>query len=107
MASFIPRRVFPRLDSLPRSYFLGHHRAGLEKMKNMLSNIDLIMECRDSRIPITSRNPLLEEYLAGKERVIVQTKHDLVKDVSKRSAKIKTESVSQSVPGSVMWAYIY
>ena len=107
MASFIPRRVFPNLDSLPRSYFLGHHRAGLEKMKTILSNVDLIIECRDSRIPITSRNPLFEENLAGKERVIVQTKHDLVKDVSKRSAKIKTVSVSYWVPGSVIWAYTY
>lgn len=77
MTSFIPRQAFPVLDSLPRSYFLGHHRAGLTKMKWMLSDIDLIIECRDYRIPITSRNPLLEENLAGRERITVYTKADL------------------------------
>ena len=77
MATFVPRQVFPVLDSLPKSYFLGHHQAGLTKMKTMLSSVDLIIECRDYRVPITSRNPLLDEQLAGKERIIVYTKMDL------------------------------
>ncbi|KAI9879614.1 MAG: Mitochondrial GTPase [Pleopsidium flavum] len=77
MASFIPRAVFPTLDSLPRSYFLGHHRAGLTKMKAMLSSVDMVIECRDYRVPLTSQNPLFEENLAGKERLVVYTKQDL------------------------------
>ncbi len=77
MSLFVPRKVFPTLDSLPRSYFLGHHRAGLDKMKTMLTYIDLVIECRDYRVPITSRNPLFEESLAGRERLIVYTKQDL------------------------------
>ncbi|KAI9845741.1 MAG: Mitochondrial GTPase [Sclerophora amabilis] len=76
-SSFVPRAAFPILESVPRSYFLGHHRAGLSKMKTMLSNIDMIIECRDYRIPLTSRNPLFEESLAGRERLIVYTKKDL------------------------------
>ena len=39
--------------------------------------IDLLIECRDYRIPITSINPLFEDYLAGKERLILYTKQDL------------------------------
>lgn len=77
MAAFVPRQVFPTLESLPRSYFLGHHKAGLDKMKTMLSHIDLVIECRDYRIPLSSRNPLFEENLAGRERLIVYTKQDL------------------------------
>jgi len=77
MALFIPRAVFPTLDSLPRSYFLGHHRVGLTKMKAMLSSVDLVIECRDYRVPLTSQNPLFEESLAGKERLVVYTKQDL------------------------------
>ena len=46
-------------------------------MKTMLSSIDLIIECRDCRVPITSRNPLFEEHLAGRQRLIVYTKLDL------------------------------
>jgi hypothetical protein len=74
---FIPRAVFPAQDSLPRSYFLGHHAAGLAKMKTLLSSIDLIIECRDYRVPLTSRNPLFEQSLAGRERLVVYTKRDL------------------------------
>ena len=77
MAQFFPRSVFPSQLSLPRSYFLGHHASGLSKMKTMLSSIDLIIECRDYRVPITSRNPLFEQLLAGRERLIIFTKADL------------------------------
>lgn len=76
-ASFIPRSEFPALTSLPRSYFLGHHKAGLEKMKTLADQIDMVIECRDYRIPLTSRNPLLEEVLQHKQRIVVYTKHDL------------------------------
>ncbi|KAI4647060.1 uncharacterized protein J4E78_009032 [Alternaria triticimaculans] len=75
--SFIPRHAFPQIPSLPRSYFLGHHKAGLAKMKSLLSSIDLVIECRDYRVPLTSRNPLFEDALEEKERVIVYTKRDL------------------------------
>ncbi|EED17629.1 mitochondrial GTPase (YlqF), putative [Talaromyces stipitatus ATCC 10500] len=74
---FIPRAVFPHYDSIPRSYFLGHHKAGLEKMKSMISRIDYIIECRDFRVPITSINPMFEEALGDKQRLIVYTKRDL------------------------------
>ena len=77
MATFIPRLSFNQLHSLPRSYFLGHHRSTLTKMKSILSSIDLIIECRDYRVPITSRNPMFEESLADRERLIVYTKRDL------------------------------
>ena len=76
-ARFLPRAVFPTLDSLPRSYYLGHHAAGLAKIRGLLAQIDLVLECRDARIPLTSRNPLFEEALRGKERVVVYTKKDL------------------------------
>jgi ribosome biogenesis GTPase A len=76
-APFVPRAVFPPNLNLPRSYFLGHHAAGLSKMVTMLSHIDLIIECRDYRVPLTSRNPLFEESLGGRQRLVVYTKRDL------------------------------
>ena len=76
-STFIPRTTFPTLTSLPRSYYLGHHAAGLQKMRTLLNQIDLIVECRDYRIPLTSRNPMFEDVLREKERVVVYTKKDL------------------------------
>lgn len=46
-------------------------------MKAMLSSVDLVIECRDYRVPLTSQNPLFEESLAGKKRLVVYTKQDL------------------------------
>ncbi|KAI9045314.1 putative GTPase MTG1 [Aspergillus affinis] len=76
-ANFIPRQVFPSYASIPRSYYLGHHRAGLKKMQNMLSSIDYVVECRDYRVPVTSINPMFEEALGKTRRLIVYTKRDL------------------------------
>jgi ribosome biogenesis GTPase A len=74
---FVPRAVFEVSNSITRSYFLGHHTAALTSMRKVLSNIGLILECRDSRVPLTSANPLLESSLAGRDRIIVYTKSDL------------------------------
>ena len=53
------------------------HAKGLQQMKRILTQVDLIFECRDYRVPLTSRNPMFEETLAGKTRVVVYTKKDL------------------------------
>lgn len=89
MSKFMPRTVFPHIDSLPRSYFLGHHRAGLEKMKSKLSSVDLVIECRDFRAPLCSTNPLFDEALGEKKRMIVYTKRDLG-----GHGKVKNQEVS-------------
>lgn len=91
---FIPRAVFPTLDSLPRSYFLGHHRAGLTRMKSLISQIDLVIECRDYRIPLSSLNPLFEDIVTGKGRMVVYTKRDLAYDGSKGGRReLQTENL--------------
>ncbi|KAL2868496.1 putative GTPase MTG1 [Aspergillus lucknowensis] len=77
VTKFVPRLVFPNYASIPRSYFLGHHRAGLRKMRNMLSSIDYVVECRDSRVPLASVNPMFEEALGKTRRLVVYTKRDL------------------------------
>lgn len=89
MASFVPRSVFQSSDALPRSYFLGHHHKGLTQMKTMLAHVDLIIECRDYRVPLTSRNPLFEENLRGRERLIVYTKQDLGSEGTRSDAKVR------------------
>ena len=46
-------------------------------MRTLLGSIDLVIECRDYRTPITSRNPLFEQFLGERPRLIVYTKKDL------------------------------
>lgn len=60
---FTPRQTFDVSSSIVRSYFLGHHHAALSRMRRTLSNVGLVIECRDMRVPLTSWNPLLESTL--------------------------------------------
>jgi ribosome biogenesis GTPase A len=53
-------------------------------MRSLLGSTDLIFECRDLRVPLTSRNPLFEEALAGRTRVIIFTKKDLLQKDQRR-----------------------
>lgn len=76
-AGFVPRPHFTPPASIPTSYFLGHHKAGLQKMKELVNSVELVIECRDYRVPLSSRNPLFEETLQGKQRLLVYTKRDL------------------------------
>jgi ribosome biogenesis GTPase A len=46
-------------------------------MKQLVSSVEMVLECRDYRVPLSSRNPLFEETLQGRERLIVYTKRDL------------------------------
>ncbi|KAK5938452.1 Mitochondrial GTPase 1 [Knufia obscura] len=46
-------------------------------MKGLLASIDLVVECRDYRTPLVSRNPLFEQNLGERPRLIVYTKQDL------------------------------
>ncbi|KAM7192363.1 mitochondrial GTPase [Rhypophila sp. PSN 637] len=91
LSTFKPRTTFGVSDSITRAYYLGHHHAALNKMQKMLSNVGLIIECRDMRVPISSWNPLLERSLAtsssGRARIIVYTKKDLVPSSSSQQQK--------------------
>jgi mitochondrial GTPase 1 len=46
-------------------------------MKSLVSQLDLVIECRDYRTPLVSRNPLFEETLGERPRLIVYMKKDL------------------------------
>lgn len=80
MTSFVPRATFAIPNSIPKTYFLGHHRAGAQKIKTLLPQISLVLECRDFRLPLSTQNPQLERSLAGRHRLVVYTKTDLGSD---------------------------
>ncbi|MCJ1323846.1 Mitochondrial GTPase [Thelotrema lepadinum] len=99
MDKFFPRAIFPKLEHLPRSYFLGHHQAGLAKMRSLLNQTDLIIECRDYRVPLSSQNPMLEEALPGKSRLIIYTKQDLGTNGTSEDRK-REHLIRASLPSS-------
>ncbi|KAJ4320543.1 Mitochondrial GTPase 1 [Fusarium piperis] len=80
MANFIPRQAFAIPGSVPKTYYIGHHASAQQQVVNRLSNISLILECRDFRLPLSTHNPRLERAVAGRQRLVVYTKTDLGRD---------------------------
>ncbi|KAJ2549701.1 Mitochondrial GTPase 1 [Coemansia sp. RSA 1878] len=59
------------------SWFPGHMMSGLREMRDQMRTVDLIVETRDARIPLSSINKQFEQVIKGKRRVVVYNKCDL------------------------------
>lgn len=92
---FHPRLRFPFPARTP-SWFAGHMARSLNELPNLLKDIDLVIEARDARLPLTSVNSAFDDVLrtswglqsndAGRimdvkgkqrEKLVVYTKRDL------------------------------
>lgn len=58
-----------QLDSL--SWFPGHMTKTRRMIASEIGNMDAVCEIVDARIPLSSRNPDLDELTAGKPRIVV------------------------------------
>lgn len=58
-------------------WFPGHMAKALRLMRENLKYVDIVFELVDARIPLSSRNPELDELLGQKPRLLVMTKTDL------------------------------
>ena len=58
-------------------WFPGHMAKTRRLMSESMGLVDLVIEIRDARIPISSKNPEIERLCAGKPRIILLSKADL------------------------------
>ncbi|BGP00889.1 hypothetical protein RTG_01140 [Rhodotorula toruloides ATCC 204091] len=98
----VPPFVFP---TLPQTWYIGHMHRALREITEMVQkrSLDLIIETRDARVPLTSINPAFERLLAeqtgkgigsnlnltglGTKRLIVYNKTDLAQDCFREPLK--------------------
>ena len=59
------------------NWYPGHMKKTRELIQENLKAVDLVIEIVDSRIPVSSRNPIIDEIVSGKPRIIVLGKADL------------------------------
>lgn len=62
------------------NWFPGHMTKAKRQIQEQLKAVDMIIECRDGRIPLASSNPMIDELVGQKPRMIVLTKKDLAQD---------------------------
>ncbi len=72
-------------------WYPGHMTRAKREIEERLKMVDMIIECRDSRIPLASQNPLLVSLTLNKPRLIVLTKKDKA-DKTQTEAWIKALS---------------
>lgn len=59
------------------NWYPGHMAKTKKQISEDLKLIDIIIEILDSRIPISSRNPDINELTKNKDRIIILNKSDL------------------------------
>ena len=75
------------------NWYLGHMKKTRELIRENLKAVDAVIEIVDSRIPVSSRNPVIDELISGKRRIVVLGKSDLAdeKETAKWQKKISSE----------------
>lgn len=58
-------------------WFPGHMTRAKRQIQDKLKLIDIAIELLDARVPLSSRNPMVDEILGGKPRLIILNKSDL------------------------------
>ncbi len=62
------------------NWFPGHMAKTRRLIQDHLKLIDVVVEIRDARIPFSSGNPMIEELLGNKPRLILLNKYDMADD---------------------------
>ena len=59
------------------NWYPGHMKKTRELIAENLKMVDIVIEVIDARIPVSSRNPIIDELVKNKRRLIVLNKSDL------------------------------
>lgn len=62
-------------------WYPGHMTKAIRQMREDIKLIDVVIELVDARIPLSSRNPDIDELAGNKSRVIVLNKSDMADDL--------------------------
>ena len=65
-------------------WYPGHMTKTRRMIAEQLKNVDAVCEILDARIPISSRNPDVDELTAGKPRLVVLNRVDQADPASTR-----------------------
>ncbi len=57
-------------------WFPGHMTKAKRQMEENLKKVDFVIEIRDARMPVSSKNPMLDQLIQNKPRLILFSKKD-------------------------------
>ena len=59
-------------------WYPGHIAKAEKSLKEQLKRVDVVLEVRDFRIPLTTRHPKIDEWVGSKTRVLVINRIDMI-----------------------------
>lgn len=69
------------------NWFPGHMKKTRELIQKNLKLVDIVYEVIDARIPVSSRNPEIDQLVQSKPRVIIMNKADLASETGNAAWK--------------------
>ena len=81
------------------SYFPGHMKKTRELIQENLKLVDVVVELLDARIPVSSKNPLIDSLVSAKttiERITILNKSDLAdeENTAKWAEKLRAQGIT-------------
>ena len=67
------------------NWYPGHMKKTRELIQENLKMVDAVIEVIDARIPVSSRNPIIDELVKSKPRIIVLNKSDLADEAANKA----------------------
>ena len=74
-------------------WFPGHMAKARRQVTEKLKLVDIIFELVDARLPLSSRNPMIDEVINQKPRLIILNKADMADDMKHVSGLNTLKSV--------------
>lgn len=79
------------------NWYPGHMKKTRELIQENLKLVDAVVEVIDARIPVSSRNPIIDELVKSKPRIIVLNKSDLADAAISRAWEESFRNAGNSV----------
>ncbi|SCU94686.1 LADA_0G10330g1_1 [Lachancea dasiensis] len=79
--TFVPRHVFPDYR-IALTDFKGHQMRAIQRFQQLLPQLNLLLELRDCRAPISTRNVIFDDLMVNRrgdntQRLVLYTKSDM------------------------------
>ena len=74
------------------NWFPGHMAKTRRMIEETVKKCDVVVEVVDARIPLSSRNPYLNQFIEGKPRIVILNKSDLADEAMNEKWKNKLKA---------------
>lgn len=72
------------MSTPPIQWYPGHIAKAEKNLRDQLKLVDVVLEVRDARIPLSTEHPLLKQWINGKGRVLVLNRLDMVSSAARQ-----------------------